>query len=73
MDPRQGRRDPPSRRGRLAAIETFEDGSWLDELPANNDRLNSEHVVVRVVDDTIGDGRDAPIGPVPVVHHHGRA
>jgi len=44
-------------------IETFEDGSWLGELRAKNDRLTTEHVVVRVVDYTIDDGRDAPMGP----------
>mgnify|MGYP003138532310 FL=1 len=44
-------------------IETFADGSWLGELRAKNAELNTEHVVVRVVDYTIDDGRDAPMGP----------
>ena len=44
-------------------LETFEDGSWLGELRANNTKLNTEHVVVRVVDYHIDDGRDAPMGP----------
>lgn len=44
-------------------IETFEDGSWLGELRAVNADVNTEHVVVRVVDFTIDDGRDAPMGP----------
>lgn len=44
-------------------IETFEDGSWLGELRANNTKLNTEHVVVRVIDYTIDDGRGAPMGP----------
>ncbi len=38
-------------------VETLEDGSWLGELRANNSRLNTEHVVVRVVDYDIDDGR----------------
>jgi hypothetical protein len=44
-------------------IETFDDGSWLGELRAKNNELNTEHVVVRVVDYDIDDGRDAPMGP----------
>jgi len=44
-------------------IETFEDGSWLGELRANNTKLNTEHVVVRVVDYDIDDGRGTPAGP----------
>jgi Insertion element 4 transposase N-terminal/Transposase DDE domain len=44
-------------------IETFEDGSWLGELRANNTKLNTEHVVVRVVDYHVDDGRGAPMGP----------
>lgn len=44
-------------------IKTFEDGSWLGELRANNTRLNTEHVVVRVVDYGVDDGRGAPMGP----------
>lgn len=44
-------------------LETFADGSWLGEMRLKNDRLTTEHVVVRVVDYTIDDGRDAPMGP----------
>lgn len=44
-------------------IETFEDGSWLGELRASNTKLNTEHVVVRVVDYHVDDGRGAPTGP----------
>jgi len=44
-------------------IETFEDGSWLGELRANNSRLKTEHVVVRVVDYVVDDGRGDPSGP----------
>jgi len=44
-------------------IETFDDGSWLGELRANNAKLSTEHVVVRVVDYDIDDGRDTPTGP----------
>jgi hypothetical protein len=44
-------------------LETFEDGSWLGELRANNTKLNTDHVVVRVVDYQIDDGRDAAMGP----------
>ncbi len=44
-------------------IETFEDGSWLGELRANNSRFKTEHVVVRVVDYDIDDGRGSPMGP----------
>ena len=38
-------------------LETLDDGSWLGELRANNARLKTEHVVVRVVDYEIDDGR----------------
>ncbi len=44
-------------------IETFDDGSWLGELRANNAKVTTEHVVVRVVDYDIDDGRDTPTGP----------
>ena len=44
-------------------IELFDDGSWLGELRANNAKLNSPHVVVRVVDYHIDDGRGEPMGP----------
>ena len=44
-------------------IKVFEDGSWLGELRANNAKVNSEHVVVRIVDYHVEDGRGAPMGP----------
>ena len=44
-------------------IVTFDDGSWLGELRLNNTKLSTEHVVVRVVDYDIDDGRGAPSGP----------
>ncbi|CAN5512385.1 IS4 family transposase [soil metagenome] len=44
-------------------LETFDDGSWLGELRANNTRLSTEHVLVRVVDYSVDDGRNAPLGP----------
>ena len=44
-------------------IRVLADGSWLGELRANNTRLNGEHVVVRVVDYTVDDGRDGETGP----------
>lgn len=44
-------------------IEILEDGSWLGELRAKNDRVNTEHVVVRVVDYTVEDGRGSEAGP----------
>jgi len=44
-------------------IEVLEDGSWLGELRANNTRLSGPHVVVRVVDYRIDDGRGAEMGP----------
>jgi hypothetical protein len=45
-------------------LETLPDGSWLGELRANNKRLGTEHVVVRVVDYDIDDGRnDTAMGP----------
>ena len=39
------------------------DGSWLGEMRLNNARVNTEHVVVRVVDYTVDDGRDGETGP----------
>jgi len=44
-------------------VEVLDDGSWLGELRANNAKLNSPHVVVRVVDYDIDDGRGEPMGP----------
>jgi hypothetical protein len=45
-------------------LETLEDGSWLGEFRAQNARLKTEHVVVRVVDYEIDDGRTAgALGP----------
>jgi hypothetical protein len=44
-------------------IETFDDGSWLAELRRNNAKLDTEHVVVRVVDYEIDDGRNVEAGP----------
>lgn len=44
-------------------IEVLEDGSWLGELRANNTKLSGAHVVVRVVDYRIDDGRGAEMGP----------
>ena len=45
-------------------VETLDDGSWLGELRANNTKLNTEHVVVRVVDYEIDDGRaEGALGP----------
>ena len=45
-------------------LETFDDGSWLGELRSKNRDLRSEHVIVRVVDYTIDDGRDTSTGPL---------
>ena len=44
-------------------IEVLADGSWLGEMRRSNTRTNTEHVVVRVVDYTIDDGRDIEMGP----------
>ncbi len=44
-------------------IEVLEDGSWLAEMRANNTKLNSPHVVVRVIEYHINDGRGAEMGP----------
>jgi hypothetical protein len=44
-------------------IEVLDDGSWLGELRANNAKLATPHVVVRVVDYDIDDGRGQPLGP----------
>jgi hypothetical protein len=44
-------------------IDVFADGSWLGELRRNNARLNSEAIVVRVVDYHVDDGRGAEMGP----------
>ncbi len=44
-------------------IEVLADGSWLGEMRVSNARVNTEHVVVRVVDYTVDDGRDVDTGP----------
>jgi hypothetical protein len=44
-------------------IKLLDDGSWLGELRANNTKTDSPHVVVRVVDYDIDDGRGEPMGP----------
>jgi|SRR5680860_872569 len=44
-------------------LETFEDGSWLAELRANNTKLNTEAAIVRVVEYRVDDGRDTDAGP----------
>jgi hypothetical protein len=38
-------------------IEVLADGSWLGEMRRNNAKLDTEHVVVRVVDYTVDDQR----------------
>ena len=45
-------------------IEVFDDGSWLGEMRLNNTRLNSEAIVVRVVEYHVDDGRDTQMGPL---------
>ncbi len=44
-------------------IAVLDDGSWLGELRANNAKLNAPHVVVRVVEYQIDDGRGELMGP----------
>ena len=44
-------------------IETLDDGSWLAELRRNNTKLDTEHVVIRVVDYDVDDGRNVESGP----------
>jgi hypothetical protein len=44
-------------------IATLDDGSWLAELRRNNAKLDTEHVVVRVVDYDVDDGRNIETGP----------
>jgi hypothetical protein len=44
-------------------IKTLVDGSWLAEMRRNNSKLNTEHVVIRVVEYSINDGRGEPLGP----------
>ncbi len=44
-------------------LETFDDGSWLAELRASNAKLNTEAVIVRVVDYRVDDGRGSDAGP----------
>lgn len=44
-------------------IEAFDDGSWLAELRANNAKLNTDAVIVRVVEYSVDDGRGTEAGP----------
>jgi len=44
-------------------LKDFDDGSWLGELRAKNAELGTEHVVVRVVDYHVDDGRGVSLGP----------
>jgi hypothetical protein len=44
-------------------IEVLADGSWLGEMRLSNTRVNTDHVVVRVVEYTIDDGRGVETGP----------
>ena len=44
-------------------IEVLQDGSWLGEMRLKNTKLNSPHIVVRVVEYTVDDGRGEPMGP----------
>jgi Insertion element 4 transposase N-terminal/Transposase DDE domain len=44
-------------------IEVFDDGSWLGEMRLKNAEVNSEAVVVRVVEYHVDDGRDTGTGP----------
>jgi len=44
-------------------IETLSDGSWLAEMRKNNSKLDTEHVVIRVVEYTIDDGSGTEMGP----------
>lgn len=44
-------------------LETFDDGSWLAELRANNAKLNTEATVVRVIEYRVDDGRGSDAGP----------
>ena len=44
-------------------IETLADGSWLAEMRQENAELDTEHVVIRVVECSIDDGRGTVMGP----------
>jgi hypothetical protein len=44
-------------------IQILDDGSWLGEMRADNRDLRSPHVVIRVVEYHIDDGRGEPMGP----------
>jgi hypothetical protein len=44
-------------------IESLEDGSWLAEMRKNNSKLDSDHVVIRVVEYSIDDGSGTEMGP----------
>ena len=54
-----GPRTTPSHAGSRPST----DGSWLAELRRNNAKLDTEHVVVRVVDYDVDDGRNVEAGP----------
>lgn len=43
--------------------ETLADGSWLAEMRKNNSKLDTEHVVIRVVEYSVDDGRGEVMGP----------
>lgn len=44
-------------------IKDLHDGSWLAELRAKNSELNTPHIIIRVVEYTIDDGRGTELGP----------
>jgi hypothetical protein len=44
-------------------IETLADGSWIAEMRQKNADLGTEHVVIRVVEYSIDDGRGTVMGP----------
>jgi hypothetical protein len=44
-------------------IEVFDDGSWLGEMRRNNAKLDTEAIIVRVVDYHLDDGRGTEMGP----------
>ena len=44
-------------------IETLDDGSWLAEMRRKNSELDTEHIVIRVVEYSIDDGRGTEMGP----------
>jgi hypothetical protein len=44
-------------------VETLPDGSWLAEMRKNNAKPDTDHVMIRVVEYSVDDGRGEPIGP----------